>query len=153
MSSKNLQQPIRIPVIVLIALLLCRSFDLRRRQHVAFQTRLLQFIAKNETVSRSLVGDHYFCIASRMAPRFQIFDHLSSPRTTRRKSLSLGRLSIQRDLVHKRLVMRVTSNENVVQASSPYRCLWFFRNFLHPNVSFLPDPAGTRCPLLHGELL
>src|SRR5215831_5118449 len=147
MPSQNLQQSIRISIIVLVAFLLRRSFDLRRRQHVAFESRLLQLVAKNETVSRRLVDDHYFCVASCLPPLFQIFDHLSSAGSSRRETFSLGRFSIQRDLVYKRLVMRITSNENVVQASSPYWCLWFFEEtFFKANVSFLPDPMGTRFP-------
>src|SRR5262249_457652 len=85
---------------------------------------LLQLVAKNESVSRRLVGDHYFCVARALAPCFQIFHHLSSAGSGGPKTFSLGCLSIQRDLNHKRLVMRITSNENVVQASSPFWCLW-----------------------------
>src|SRR5262252_3173435 len=91
MPSQNLQQSIRISIIVLVAFLLRRSFDLRRRQHVAFESRLLQLVAKNETVSRGLVDDHYFCVASCLPPLFQIFDHLSRPaRVAAKLFLSAG---------------------------------------------------------------
>ena len=154
MPSQNLQQSIRISIIVLVAFLLRRSFDLRRRQHVAFESRLLQLVAKNETVSRRLVDDHYFCVASCLPPLFQIFDHLSSAGSSRRETFSLGRFSIQRDLVYKRLVMRITSNENVVQASSPYWCLWFLKKLSSKRTFlFYQTPWELAFPLLHGELL
>src|SRR5262245_31139361 len=143
MPSQNLQQSIRISIIILVAFLLRRSFDLRRRQHLTFETRLLQLVAKNETVSRGLVGDYDFCTAGGLAPLFQIVDHLSSAGSSCRETFFVGRFSIQRDLVYKCLVMRITSNENVVQASSPYWCLRFFGNFLQANVSLFTRPHGN----------
>src|SRR3989442_5271849 len=103
---------------------------------MAFESSFLQLLAKNETVSRRLIGDHDCRPSRQTAPFFQIFDHLSPAVTSRRKTFSLGRLAIQRDPVYKCLVMRITSNENVVQASSPFRGLSVLRNFLHANVSF-----------------
>src|SRR3989442_7741001 len=119
---------------------------------MAFESSFLQLLAKNETVSRRLIGDHDCRPSRQTAPFFQIFDHLSPAGTGRRKTFSLGRLAIQRDPVYKRLVMRITSNENVVQASSPFRGYRFKETFFKRTFLFT-RPRGNSLYFLHGELL
>ena len=111
MAAQNFEDSLSIFLVCLAAAKLHRARDLRRRQYMADETGLMQFVAQTKALARRLVGENHLCAARQF---LQHLNHrLASVSGILERAL-LRRVASFRILEQHRFVVQITTRQDTI---------------------------------------